>query len=152
MSFDLYAFPASGPRTVLEVHQLLEADEVENLRFDYDSARWFPQPGPQMAAFVDELERRWPSLDTDPDGSPWSSWPLWQPTVGGGTALNISWSAADSVLTAILEIAARAKVIIYDPQSDEVIHPHRDPGDLRGLLTVLGVRATAPACFDVCGR
>jgi hypothetical protein len=120
VSFDLYAFPASGPRTVSDVRQLLDA-EVENLQFDHDTARWLPPPGPQMAAFIDELERRWPSLDSDPDNSPWSSWPLWQPTAGGGTALNISWSAAASVPPAILDIAARAGVIIYDPQSDAVI-------------------------------
>jgi hypothetical protein len=87
---------------------------------------WFPPPGPQMATFIDELERRWPSLEIDPDGSPWSSWPLWQPTAGGGTALNISWSAADSVVPAILEIAVRANVSIYDPQNDELIHPPPD--------------------------
>ncbi len=119
MSFDLYAFPASGPRTVSDVHELLEA-ETGNLRFDHATSRWFPPPGPEMTAFMDELERRWPSLDSDPDGSPWSSWPLWQPTPGGGTALNISWPAVGSVLPVILEIAARFNVIIYDPQTGEL--------------------------------
>jgi hypothetical protein len=125
-SFDLYAFPASGPRTVPEVHQLMEAGDPEDPRFDSEMGCWFPPPGPQMATFIDELERRWPSLEIDPDGSPWSSWPLWQPTAGGGMALNISWSAADSVVPAILEIAVRANVSIYDPQNDELIHPPPD--------------------------
>ena len=76
-----------------------------------------------MARFMDELERRWPSLGDDPDGSPWSSWPLWQPVAGGGTALNIGWSFAASVPPVILEIAARTGVIIYDPQADQLIYP-----------------------------
>lgn len=76
-----------------------------------------------MAAFIDELELRWPSLDDDPDGSPWASWPLWQPAGDGGTALNISWSFVDSTAPAILEIAAHANMIIYDPQIDELIRP-----------------------------
>ncbi len=125
MSFDLYAFPASGPMTVPEVHQLMEAEEAEDRRFDSDTGNWLPQPSQEMVKFLDELERRWPSLDDDPDGSPWSSWPLWQP-VGGGTALNIGWSRAASVMPAILEIAARNDVTIYDPQADQLIRPPRD--------------------------
>jgi hypothetical protein len=76
-----------------------------------------------MATFMDELERRWPSLDGDRDSSPWASWPLWQPEAGGGTGLNISWSAVASVLPVILEIAGRTNVIIYDPQASQVINP-----------------------------
>jgi hypothetical protein len=76
-----------------------------------------------MAAFMDELERQWPSLDDDPDGSPWASWPLWQPVGGGGTALNVSWSFVDSTVPVILEIAAHANMVIYDPQPDELIRP-----------------------------
>lgn len=125
MSFDLYAFPAPGPTTVAEAHQFLEADEAEGRpRFDRDTGEWLPRPGPQMARFIEELERRWPSLDDDPeDCSPWSSWPLWQPMVGGGTGFNIRWSYAASVAPVITEIASRHNVIIYDPQADELILP-----------------------------
>jgi hypothetical protein len=98
MTFDLYAFPAPEPKTAAEAHQLLDAgDADEHLRFDTDSGQWLPRPGPQMVTFIDELQRRWPSLNDDPDGSPWSIWPLWQPTAGGGTGLNIGWSFAASV-------------------------------------------------------
>ncbi|MGI8445990.1 MAG: hypothetical protein ACR2MP_02150 [Streptosporangiaceae bacterium] len=74
---------------------------------------------------MNELQRRWPSLDDDPDSSPWSSWPLWQPVAGGGTGLNISWSHAAVVMTAILEIAVRSNVVIYDPQDDRLIPPRQ---------------------------
>lgn len=122
MSFDLYAFPPSGPATVPDVHGLMEAEEQ---RLAGDIGNELPGPGPEMAEFLSELERRWPSLEDDPEGSPWSSWPLWQPIVGGGTGLNIAWSQADSMRAAILEIAALTNVIVYDPQDDQVIHPPR---------------------------
>jgi hypothetical protein len=107
---------------VAEVHQLLETEEVEDLRFDRDTRSWLPPPGPQMAKFVAELEKGWPSLD-DPEGSPWSSWPLWAPVAGGGTGLNIGWSWAASAMPAIPEIAARTNVVIYDPQAAKLIRP-----------------------------
>ena len=42
---------------------------------------------------------------------------------GGGTGFAIVWSRADEMYTAVLEIAARTNVIIYDPQAGEVILP-----------------------------
>ena len=120
MSFDLHAFPPSGPRTVAEVHQLLEAEEQRLLSGAGDV---LPPPGPEMARFLGELERQWPSLVEDPDGSPWANCPLWFPVMGGGTAFGIRWSRADEMRKAILEIAARTNVIIYDRQIPEVISP-----------------------------
>jgi hypothetical protein len=122
VSFDLQAFPPSGPRTVADVLQLLEAEEQRLLSGAGDA---LPPPEPEMARFLDELERRWPSLDEDPDASPWSDSPLWFPTMGGGAAFGISWSRADEMREAILEIAARTGVIIYDRQIPEVICPPR---------------------------
>jgi hypothetical protein len=120
VSFDLCAFPSSGPRTVLEVCQLMEAEEQRLLTGADDV---LPPLGPEMARFVDEIERRWRSLEDDPDDSPWSISPSWEPMTGGGTGFNIVWSRADEVYQAILEIAARANVIIYDPQVPDVILP-----------------------------
>jgi hypothetical protein len=120
VSFDLNAFPPSGPRTVWEVRQLLDAEEQRLVTGADDP---LPPFGPEMARFVDEIKRRWPSLEDDPDSSPWSVSPGWQPMTGGGTGCNIIWSRADEMYTAILEIAARANVIIYDPQVPEVILP-----------------------------
>jgi hypothetical protein len=119
VSFDLEAFPPSGPRTVSEVHQLLDAEEQRLITGADDP---LPPLGPEMARFIDEIKRRWPSLEDDPD-SPWSVSPNWQPTIGSGTGFTIVWSRADEMYTAILEIAARANVIIYDPQLSEVILP-----------------------------
>ena len=119
MSFDVQAFPPSGPRTVSEVHQLLDAEEQRWITGTDDR---LPALGPEMAWFVDEIKRRWPSLEDDP-GSPWSVSPDWQPTTGGGTGFAVVWSRADEMYTAILEIAAHANVIIYDSQVPEVVLP-----------------------------
>ena len=120
MSFDLYAFPSSGPRTVLEVCQLMDAEEQRLLTGADDV---LPPLGPEMARFVDEIARRWQSLEDDPDGSPWSISPSWEPMTVAGPALTSSGSRADEVYQAILEIAARANMIIYDPQVPDVILP-----------------------------
>ncbi len=97
MSFDLYAFPPSGPKTLDEVHHLLDAEE---LRLQGGDDRADPLPGPYMAEFIGELERQWPGLEEDPGGSPWSGWPLWQPMEGGGTGLSIRWSQAEAMWSA----------------------------------------------------
>jgi hypothetical protein len=76
-----------------------------------------------MANFLGELERRWPGLEENPQHSPWSNWPLWQPILGGGTSLAIRWSRADEMLAAILELADSAGIIVYDRQAGEVINP-----------------------------
>jgi hypothetical protein len=121
VSFDLQAFPPSGPRTVSEVRQLLDTEEQ---RLITGTGEPLPPLGPEMARFIDEIKRRWPSLEDDP-GSPWSVSPGWQPKMGGGTGFAIVWSRADEMYTAILEIATRANVIICDPQLPGVILPPR---------------------------
>jgi hypothetical protein len=120
VSFDLHAFPPTGPRTVSEVRQLMDAEEQRLITATHDA---LPPLGPEMVRFKDEIERRWRPLEVDPDGSPWSISPLWQSMTGGGTGFNIVWSRAPEMYTAILEIAARTNVIIYDPQVPEVILP-----------------------------
>ncbi len=93
VSFHLQAFPPSGPRTVLEVRQLLDAEEQRLITGTDDS---LPPFGPEMTQFVDEIRRRWPSLEDDP-GSPWSVSPGWKPTTGGGTGFAIVWSCRRGV-------------------------------------------------------
>jgi hypothetical protein len=121
MSFDLYVFPPTGPATIPDVHRLMETEEDRLVNgTDSESPR---SPSPEMTHFLDEVERRWPSPEADPDLRPWSSWPLWQPMEGAGTALNIRWSVSGSMIRDLLEIAARTRVIIYDPQGNELILP-----------------------------
>jgi hypothetical protein len=127
VSFDLYVFPPPGPSTSGQVRALMEAEER---RLMGDEEGELPVQGPAMKAFIEDLERSWPSLEEDPDASPWSSWPLWQPMIGGGTALNIRWSQAEMMRSAVIAAAARASVIVYDPQADQLIPP---PNKRRGI-------------------
>lgn len=117
MSFDLYVFPPPGPMTIADVHRLIEACEEPVGRADGAS-----QPSPEMAGFLTELERRWPTLEEDLAATPWSS-SLPEPEPGGGIELNIQWPRAQSMRSAIVEIAAVANVIVYDPQASELIRP-----------------------------
>ena len=118
MSFDLNVFPPTGPTTLAEVHLMQETDEG----LEGGPGNGSSSPDPEMAAFIDQLERRWPSLEADPGASPWSS-SVWLPPAGAGTELNIQWHYAEAMRPAILQIAARANVIVYDPQADELIFP-----------------------------
>ena len=117
VSFDLYAFPPDGPKTVDEIHALLEAEEERLAAGESDELP--APPGPEIERFLAELEARWPSLESDPDSSPWASWPLWQP-VGRGTALNVVWSQADTMRAAVIALGQKCNVVVYDPQSEEV--------------------------------
>jgi hypothetical protein len=119
VSFDLKAFPPSGPGTALEVRWLLDAEQQRLINETDDALAPF---GSETTQFVDEIRRRWPSLEDNPD-SPWSVSPDWKPMTGGGTGFAVAWSRADEMRTAILEIAARSNAIIYDPQAGEVILP-----------------------------
>jgi len=131
VSFDLIAFSPNGPRTVSDVREVLDAEEQRlvtakpGLASVTDNA--LAAAGPQMARFLDELKRRWPSLEADPDGSPWSVSPIWKPAIGGqaieAIGMAISWSRAEEIYTALVEIAADRNVIIYDPQTPQVICP-----------------------------
>ena len=73
MSFDLYAFPPDGPQTVVEIHGLMGAEEARLVAGESDSDELPAPPGPEIERFLAELEARWPSLETDPDSSPWAS-------------------------------------------------------------------------------
>jgi hypothetical protein len=131
VSFDLTAFSPNGPRTVSEVRRLLDDEEqrlvAEELGLGSGTDDVLLAPDPRMVRFLDELERRWPWLEEDPHGSPWSCSPLWQPAIGGraieAIGMAIRWSRTEEMYSAIVEIAAANNVIIYDPQVPEVICP-----------------------------
>jgi len=84
MSFDLYVFDGDVPDDEDLIAEWLE-----------DDSRWEAPLTPRLAAFVADLERKYPGLDQEADNSPWASWPLAQAMVDGRCCgFNIVWSAA----------------------------------------------------------
>jgi hypothetical protein len=72
-----------------------------------------PPPGPEWA---EEMQRKRPS----PEDSPWAA--TLSPT-GSGIALSLTWSNVAAVAPEIVALAARANLIVYDPQEDRVFIP-----------------------------
>ena len=113
MSFDLYVFDRDLPDDVVAVGELLEDDNNDGGALT-----------PALAALLDELERRYPDLDDDPDSSPWASWPLQDEVANGtGVALTIRWSRADEMSSELRALANERGLFIYDPQAGIVIRP-----------------------------
>ncbi len=117
VSFDLYVIEREDDLTLDELYELLEADEGKDLRQ--------AGPGPRTAALLQELEHRWPGPDEDPDASPWSSWPLWQPEGQDVGGFNIAFSWADEVLPVMVEGCRRHGLVLFDPQGEQVHTPRR---------------------------
>jgi hypothetical protein len=117
VSFDLYVFDLDRlPTDDDAMFALLEEDDGPD-----------DELTPALTAFVAELEHRFPSLDDDPDGSPWASWPLTQSVADGrGCAFNIVWSAAEAMNEAIAAAAAERGLLLYDPQGGDTSIPSVD--------------------------
>jgi len=81
----------------------------------------------RMKAAIDECSARWPAYDEAGDeiDAPWASWPLAGEVELPVVELNIRWSHAGSMLPALVEIAGRHGIILYDPQADELHLPPR---------------------------
>lgn len=117
MSIDLYVYEPPGPSSPDEAIEYLERDE-ERLMADVEPEQ--PRPGPLLAQFVAEAERRWPLQPEGVDG-PWHSWPLYSPVWGGGTAINMSWSHAATTFREVVDLALSFGLVVYDPQEHQVL-------------------------------
>jgi hypothetical protein len=127
VSFDLYVFDLDEPPIDPQViNDLLE-----------DESGWGHELTSRLAAFVADLESSYPGLDADPDGSPWSTWPLAGNSMASGRvcAFNIRWSAAETMSGEIRERAQRHGLVLYDPQTGDIVRPaSSSDGQRRGLF------------------
>jgi hypothetical protein len=114
VSFDLYAFDIEAlPTDEMALGGLLE-----------DESQWGHPLTDRLATLVRDLEMRYPGLDDDPDGSPWSSWPLGESMMGGHCCgFNIAGSAADQVAPHVTEACQAMGLSLYNPQQGTVIGP-----------------------------
>lgn len=133
-----------------------EADEAKALTADWyesedDSAF---EPSPDIAIVADELRRLFPYRELsneetvarmseeerqqyspealsqirgvdEPEGSPWSDLPFWQSD--RLLCLDIRWSADGAVIDAIVDLARKHELVLYDPQGPDVILPTDPP-------------------------
>lgn len=113
MSFDLAVWFEDRPITALEAAS----------RFlDWCEGDGEPgEPRPEVAAFLAELTARFPDLTADNyASSPWSA-PL---TVGEDVVLaSAVFPRAAEVCRAVLELAGRHRLVVFDPQSGTVLNP-----------------------------
>jgi hypothetical protein len=107
-----------------------EAGEAELLLrpwYDSDDESAF-EPSPDVTRFLKEIRAHYPD---DHEGgaddlSPWSSWPI--PDSDRIIDLSIRWSASDSVIETIEDLARTFGLVLYDPQGPDV-HLPDDPID-----------------------
>jgi hypothetical protein len=72
-----------------------------------------PQAGPE---WLEEMRKKRPT----PDESPWAA--TLDPH-GSGIALSIRWSKVETVAPVVVDLAARANLLVYDPQNSHVFVP-----------------------------
>jgi len=114
MSFDLYVFDLreTAPN-IGAIRELMD-----------DDSRWGEPLSPKLLTFVADLEGAYPGMNDDPDGSPWSSWPLDENSMADGQCcgFNIGWSHAEAMLLALTETCTRHGLTLYDPQTDAIVN------------------------------
>ena len=106
------------------------------------------EPSADIAIVANELRRRWPWRDLTNEetvarmseeeraqykpealkqirgvegGEPWSDLPFWQSD--RLLALDVKWSADDEVIAAIVALARKYELVLYDPQGPDVFLP-----------------------------
>src|SRR5260370_30319431 len=72
-----------------------------------------PQAGPE---WLEEMRKKRPA----PEDSPWAA--TLDPH-GSGIALSITWSKVEMVVLVVVDLAARANLLVFDPQSSRVFAP-----------------------------
>jgi len=134
------------------VHDPDDAKKLTEAWYETEDDSAF-EPSGDIAKVADELRRRWPywpisgeevvgamsederdryteeglaelresgSVTQDRDG-PWADLPFWQSD--RLLALDIRWSADDAVVAAIVALARKFELVLYDPQGPDVFLP-----------------------------
>jgi hypothetical protein len=129
-----------------------DPDEAERLLKPYyengDESAF--EPSADLTAVADELTRRFPNafegLTDDPTAG----------TIDRVLILSMSWSVSDEVLNAVVELARKHELVLYDPQGPDITLPTTtDPVDteptptekLVGYLKIVLMGAAAAGVF-----
>ena len=109
------------------VRQAEEAQALLKQWYDSGDESAF-EPSGNVKRFLDEIRAHYPDdfEGGTNDLSPWSSWPI--PQSDRIVDLSIRWSASDSVIETIEDLARTFGLVLYDPQGPD-IHLPDDPVD-----------------------
>ena len=82
------------------------------------------EPSPHVHQFVQELTARYPQIDDVPeervDDCPWS---IAFDQSDGHVMMSIAWSRAEEMLAVVRDLAAKHRLVCYDPQENVVYNP-----------------------------
>src|SRR5690349_15992878 len=96
-----------------------DPDEAERLLAPYyktgDESMF--EPSADVTAVAEELARRFPNEIDGPWGDPTAG------TVDRVMVLSMGWSVPDATLDAIVELARKHELVLYDPQGPDVTPP-----------------------------
>lgn len=119
MSWDLLVFATSAPASVLDARDLL-GDEDDPFGWDEPE---FDQVDPRVTAFLDDLLAELPALEDHPprDRAVWNVSP--SPDGPTSTYLCIRYSMIEPAFEAVLRLAPKHGLVVYDPQADTITNP-----------------------------
>lgn len=114
MSFDLAVLATHGPVSVgvaQQIYQRCNGQAHTDGHLDH-----------RIAVFYEELRLRYPDHPPYPAESPWMSMPL---DIGiDHVIVHITWSPrGTTAVEAVMELARRHRLVVFDPQSDDVYLP-----------------------------
>jgi hypothetical protein len=115
VSFDVFLLDPQTVPTVDEIYEVLESDGPDRPL----SAR--------LRAAIDECHARWPAYDDAGHevDAPWASWPLARDAEPPAIEVNIMWDHAATMLPALIDVARRHEIVLYDPQQGQLHLPPR---------------------------
>jgi hypothetical protein len=77
-------------------------------------------PTPRIRAYVEALLKRWPDIQADDDGSPWSTSPLIGEAVGWFIYFPMVFSMAEEASAFAADLAQQHGLVCYDPQLERL--------------------------------
>jgi hypothetical protein len=118
LSFDLLAWYRPIPATAAACEQLLSRH--------YEGGETVFEASAALQRFRDALLERYPPLENVSAGTE-SAWAMTPVPSNRLLELNLSWKAEDAALLAVVALARKHRVVLYDPQGPDVHSPEGIP-------------------------
>ena len=116
--------PVSFDLAVLAMDELADAAAARAMfeRCNTSVSHAEGEPDDRIAGFYEQLRSRFPDHGPSTRDSPWMMMPL--ATGIDHVIMHLSWSPrSDAAVTAIMELAAEYRLVIWDPQSQDAYLP-----------------------------